>query len=436
MKSNIPSDWDNETWASFCIEWPDSDSWRAILAGLINMPSRGRNWTNDSGAVKDAQAIGDEIWSRFQAQTGCEEMDVRQNPDNPCHLDKDPGTGWEQFADLSLCGANMFQDPPYNGPDFDLSNDDCLDATIIAWEFYNILLDLNTQRASASDSADMFFRTINALIGIVAYPNVNEIMNLSNALWSGSNAGFAEAFITSLREDMTCVLQSNLPDLSGEVLFTVFQECRDILASFFAGYSFAGSIPGIAEQVCLYLVAAMHSADFMLMYYNSEIDTGDCDTCAEGWCIYFDFLTDDSGWYAAGLDKYTPDPDWAHWVSGTGWVGDVNEYNYRSANICFIFNPTTSGTITSVRFVGGGSNGGMNGRIEMKTTGGWVSIGSYQGTLDTTFDETEEGEWNFPSGGPFYFNVGADTWSSRTVKVTRVEIRGTGTNPFGASNCA
>lgn len=314
MRANIPDDWNGEDWTSKCIQWPDSPLWISILYGLINMVSRGRNWTNDSGTIKDAIEVGNEIWARFQASEGCDSfMDVRQNPDNPCELDKDQGSGWVQFADLTLCGASMFEDPPYNGPDFELSADDCLDATIVAWEFYTILLELNTQRASASNEQDMFFRVLTALSTKIAFPNVNQLLALSSALWAGSNAGFAESFITAFRQDMTCELLAQLP--SGTSLFVLFQEARDILAAFIAGYEFEGSIPGLAEQVALYLIQAMHTADFMLMYYQSEIEEGDCSQCGGAWCYRFDFATDDGDWVAIPNAHVSG----AIWTTGVGW---------------------------------------------------------------------------------------------------------------------
>lgn len=428
MKANIPDDWNGEDWTSICVQWPNSADWMSILSGLIASPSNGRNWTRSSGNIKDVQVIGNEIWARFIASEGCEGfMDVRQNPDNPCELDKDMGAGWVQFADLSLCGASMFEDPPYNGPDFELSSDDCLDATIIAWEFYTILLELNTQRASASSANDMFFRTLNVLATKVSFPNVNQILALSNALYAGSNAGFAESFITAFREDMTCELLDQLPAITETNLFVIFQEARDILAAFIAGYEFDGSIPGLAEQVALYLIQAMHTADFMSMYYSSEIETGDCTGCETEWCYVFDFTTSDGGW--------SPNPPGLSgaglWVNGQGWSAPYSGQGQDGVYLGLEF--PQAGNINYVKITLSTTLTGTNPEAQVANL---VQSDIWQVITDDRtiyeFNINEVGETDMM----FYidpYSGGGQAWGGYVVSI---ELRGSGDNPFGSDNCS
>lgn len=72
MAIPIPDDWDNETWFSVCVEWPDSIQWRSLFWMSVNRFSRGRTWDEKTGTVTDAQAIGKEIYYRaLVAGEGC-----------------------------------------------------------------------------------------------------------------------------------------------------------------------------------------------------------------------------------------------------------------------------------------------------------------------------------------------------------------------------
>lgn len=57
----IPNDWDGETWECVQIQWPSSDKWFALLAGLVTSPLRGRFWDERTGTITDVQAVGREI---------------------------------------------------------------------------------------------------------------------------------------------------------------------------------------------------------------------------------------------------------------------------------------------------------------------------------------------------------------------------------------
>lgn len=61
MENPIPFDWDGESWKRFCVCWPDSPQWLALLRGFLTYCTRGRSWDGRTGTIKDAQAIGWEI---------------------------------------------------------------------------------------------------------------------------------------------------------------------------------------------------------------------------------------------------------------------------------------------------------------------------------------------------------------------------------------
>lgn len=60
--AKIPEDWDGISWKCWCVQWPDSRDWLAILAGFITTPRLGRYWDADTGTITEVQQTGDEIW--------------------------------------------------------------------------------------------------------------------------------------------------------------------------------------------------------------------------------------------------------------------------------------------------------------------------------------------------------------------------------------
>jgi hypothetical protein len=67
MKLPIPDDWNEETdgyiLGLVCI--PNSVYWRAIVRGQIQILSYGRFWDEQTGIIKDVQAIGRQIYESF-----------------------------------------------------------------------------------------------------------------------------------------------------------------------------------------------------------------------------------------------------------------------------------------------------------------------------------------------------------------------------------
>lgn len=79
----IPHDWDGESWRCIRVEWPDSISYNALLMGFLSYLTRGRAYDGETGSVKDAQAVGWDIYQRNWDLLPCE---GGSNPNVP-----DPG---------------------------------------------------------------------------------------------------------------------------------------------------------------------------------------------------------------------------------------------------------------------------------------------------------------------------------------------------------
>jgi len=154
-----------------------------------------------------------------------------------------------------------------------------------------------------------------------------------------------------------------------------------------------------------------------------------CDQCSEDeWCYEFDFTMLDGGWTAPSVSS--PNTGQVSvWVSGQGWVGyyhvplgdDVNNVIDRAMTECTI-------TSISVTSTGTGDCDPYGCEIRISTDGGQLSsispIAAGQSTVGWT------GETTATSLRIMRYESGT---SPSTI--SRVVLRGTGTNPFGGDNC-
>ncbi len=59
---DIPDDWNGDDWACYALAWPQSEGYRRLLHSILYSLTRGRDYDEDTGTIKDAQAVG---WSIF-----------------------------------------------------------------------------------------------------------------------------------------------------------------------------------------------------------------------------------------------------------------------------------------------------------------------------------------------------------------------------------
>ena len=57
----IPDDWDGESYSLVLACVPDSVLWKSAYLGAISTLGRGRFWDAETGSIKDAQIVGNEI---------------------------------------------------------------------------------------------------------------------------------------------------------------------------------------------------------------------------------------------------------------------------------------------------------------------------------------------------------------------------------------
>lgn len=100
MKLTIPDDWDGESWQCVQVQWPNSQAYRGLLLGFLSYLTRGRVYEEDSGSIKDAQAVGWQIWDRNYPFTSCDSNGDDDNGGEP----PAPPTGGGFDFDFDLFG--------------------------------------------------------------------------------------------------------------------------------------------------------------------------------------------------------------------------------------------------------------------------------------------------------------------------------------------
>jgi hypothetical protein len=79
MKLPIPDDWDGESWHCVQIRWPDSEGYNGLLRGFLSQMTRGRFWDENSGVIKDAQAVGWQVFDENWPFIVCGQQDNNGN---------------------------------------------------------------------------------------------------------------------------------------------------------------------------------------------------------------------------------------------------------------------------------------------------------------------------------------------------------------------
>jgi hypothetical protein len=123
MKLPIPEDWDGVSWQCIEVQWPDSVQYRGLLLGVLSLLTRGRLWDESTGTIRDAQAVGWQIFNRNYPLTECTVCDSDNGDNgsvdnsspyalgqiatgNPAALDEDEEMG-QVVTDVQIIGGKI-----------------------------------------------------------------------------------------------------------------------------------------------------------------------------------------------------------------------------------------------------------------------------------------------------------------------------------------
>lgn len=190
-----------------------------------------------------------------------------------------------------------------------------------------------------------------------------------------------------------------------------------------AGLRIAQSVAGVSfTTLALRLTAAADTAnnDWLVL----------CDECAYTWEHIFDFTVDDHDFALWGTFTGTP----GTWVSGEGWVSGFAEaggFAYQMVQINCTFDPTNITYMEVTYNLVNGTNGGLTRLLDTST----ATLAS-----STVIPPNGNGQTFAGSGTAVNAeyvglrvqagNLAGNTDPGGTCTVTRLVVRGTGTNPF------
>lgn len=229
---------------SVCIQVmvPADTEWLAVFWGWFWTLCSARNHQDDpSHTAMVVAAAWREIYEQARASECGGDMDVRQNEETPCILEKQVGETWTQFADLKLCppqiriargvvqfstdGGTTWQnaDQSTDDPDYDPRNDaplnpyrtgsniPCLAAAnatacfvelhreIVEW--YNDAVVVLIFCGAISAILQIFFG-----IGWASFSMTVNYMTYVNAMLGHTGALTVESFTTTIQDELTCIL--------------------------------------------------------------------------------------------------------------------------------------------------------------------------------------------------------------------------------------
>jgi len=146
------------------------------------------------------------------------------------------------------------------------------------------------------------------------------------------------------------------------------------------------------------------------------------EVCNPGWCYTWDFISSNGGWSG----------DYGvNWVSGSGWTDTGATYDAVSLTR----NLGAECNITSATFEFSGAWNGNNPKI-------WVRKGDPQYSPEITTTATGSSQITVSGNLSLTGNINVvadrqvgDTQRFNGLFLTRLTLRGSGTNPFGSNNC-
>jgi len=182
----------------------------------------------------------------------------------------------------------------------------------------------------------------------------------------------------------------------------------------FDAYNTSYTIPNGTGSVDLFFQA--NDSDLSDNLGSIEFDVTICNYSA--WCYSFDFTTGDHGW----INQFTNSGEY---ISGQGFR---MYYDGSNAQSC-VYRPMTSTVLTGFKTYWSALTGYPDQYNRYRAGNGGVVI-------DSNWLAGSPHSWTGLQGSTTEANLINVSHSAHySVLVTKIELRGTGVNPFGSSNC-
>lgn len=389
---------------------------RAFWTALYKLTLWNTWATDEAHTGRLAAAVWREVWNTAigdQTTMGCGcndefERRYRYSPTGVLQISDDNGLTWTDAPELDPRVNPVVTFPPSFTGDLDL--DKCRAANSIAGMLQDHQaeqLRLLTIGASGVEFAQSVIALLVAL-GLITGGLTIALAVFTTAIaafMAARNAAeFEAAFTETVWDNVVCTAYCLIGD---DLAFTAEQwtEFKSQVQS---------DNPGIAGDWLNKTVDAMGQAGLTNAARSGYVGTRDCDLCGcdETWCYEIDFTATNGGFAGAGA-----------WTLGNGWEATAGGTGVRvDVSLTLAVSPVITHIEMDVEFINRGN---------VAATLGGVAMLNFENVLTGTY------EWDGSISGSTALRLfptsGAVQGNQCTM--TRILVRGTGTNPFGTDNC-
>lgn len=412
----IPDVLDPDECICVCVPVPNDERHIQAFKAQLFALSRWWTWERDSlKRGKDAAAVWAGIYecveARMDNNCGCggstaPEPMIRFAPDGTLEASYDGGQTWQPAPQLDP-RLTSIQFPPMPGADGDAKRCNA------AWAAAKVIEDDIIQKFAETEVGITIFGVIVAAIALYLSAGALTplVMAIVGAAMQAGSAAIQAAFTAQVWEDFRCILYCNMGD---DASFTVEQWQA-------VKIDINGTFTGIVATLLDGTVNAFGSVGMTNAARSNRASGTGCDTCPceAVWCYEFDFLTVDGGFANVSGSNY------GNWVSGQGWVSETVP---GSGGQSIWIKRDFVSVITRVEIdVTWTNTTGRNIQVNTQDTALISDVGGAPLSHTFTWDGLRSATQLVlnPSGG-----------TGNVVRITRLLVRGEGTNPFGADNCA
>jgi len=373
--------------------------------------------------------------SAFRLDTDCALTKIIRNPNTGEYGWEVEDVGFYRFPDGPYVpNAPVYAPPPRvrTGSDITERCAAAYAAALVLQSLYQQTWDVFT--TTMAESALSFSKALIDLFEVIPALSIPLDWMLERAedgLEGGAN--FVQGgFPNSVIEDVQNILFCRATVTGGRVVFDHAGVLSDFQAEVGSPYD------GLAFLLFLYVTADMLNAAG-----NVDAGLGNCAAaeCNSDWCYEFDFTVSSHGWYSDHVNDPQPPTATAEYVSGSGWKDLTASSNDR----VFIRSPLIAATdITGIEamFAGGGLSGDAPKVQFFRQT---IPPAPFADLLGEVFSSSPTTLVN-PVGvtvdapGTTILRVAWDRASNATAQkpntyLEKLRVYGTGTSPFGSSNC-
>lgn len=304
---------------------------------------------------------------------------------------------------------------------------------IAAWLAANVLQGSMTQAATNITDGGTLLAGGIALMGVaaaltgvgaLAWGAVALFMEAAGPI--GATVLNAAAADTTLRSNLTCAIYGAI-HTDGQVTSSNFAACATAIAA--VSYS----TPAVVGLVTDYW-NNLGYVGINAIQGEGALYAGDCSACASppAWCFEWNLATALTPWVlweGSGND--------GHWVSGTGVVGDFDSGGFAKWEIDVNFAFGFTATVTSIEVTAitpsGATGSAINTSDFILQTSGTNHIFNFS-TIASATAQVYSHSYGSQACDHAFVRLITDHGATAPV-LQKIRLHGTGSNPFGASNC-